>query len=79
MRPLDKLNYRKIKLFEILKEIRLVNFRLRLPETIRINLVFYALLLKLVPYNIKTFAPELNEEVNETIKYEVEEILKQTK
>ena len=79
MRPLDKLNYKKIKLFEIVKEIRLVNFRLKLLETIRINLVFYTLLLELVPYNIETFTPELDEVVNETIKYEVEEILKRIK
>ena len=45
----------------------------------KINLVFYALLLELVPYNVKTLIPELDEEVNETIKYEVEKILGRTK
>ena len=72
---MDKLEYKKIKLFKILEEVRLVNFRLRLPETIRINLVFYALLLEPVPYDAKTFTLELNKEINEIIKYEVEEIL----
>ena len=60
IRPLNKLNYKKIKLFEILKEISLVNFKLKLPETIRINLVFYALLLELVPPNTETFVLKLN-------------------
>ena len=78
-RPSDKLDYKKIRLFEILEKIRLVNFKLKLLETIRINLVFYALLLKLVPYNAEIFILELNEEVNETIKYKVEKILEQTK
>ena len=60
MRPLDKLDYKKIKLFEILEEVRLVNFRLKLPEIIRINLVFYALLLELVLPNAETFILKLN-------------------
>ena len=53
-----------------------MNFKLRLPETIRINLVFYASLLEPVPYNTEVFALELNEEVNEIIKYKVEKVLK---
>ena len=56
-----------------------MNFKLRLLETIRINLVFHALLLELVPYNVEIFALELDKEVNETVKYKVEEILKQAK
>ena len=59
-RPSDKLDYKKIKLFEILEEVKLVNFKLRLLETIRINLVFYALLLEPVLPNAKTFVLELN-------------------
>ena len=59
-RPLNKLNYKKIKLFEILEEIGLVNFRLKVLKTIRINLVFYALLLKPIPLNTETFALELD-------------------
>ena len=56
-----------------------MNYKLNLLETIRINLVFYALLLELVPYNTKTFVLELDETVNETIKYKVEKILERTK
>ena len=41
----------------------------------RINLVFCALLLKLVLLNTEIFALELNEKVNKTVKYKVEEIL----
>ena len=41
----------------------------------KINPVFYALLLELVLPNIKTFTPGLNKEVNKTIKYEVKKIL----
>ena len=62
-----------------MEEVGLVNFKLRLPETIKINLVFYALLLELVPYDIEIFILELNKEVNETVKYKVKEILERTK
>ena len=56
----------------------MVNYKLKLLETIRINLVFYISLLELVLLNIKTFAPELNKEVNETIKYKVKKIIERT-
>ena len=59
-RPSDKLNYKKIGLFEILEEVGLVNFKLKLLGTIRINLVFYALLLELVLPNIEIFTLELD-------------------
>ena len=78
-RPSNKLNYKKIKPFKILEQIGIVNYRLELLGTIRINLVFYALLLKPVPPNAKTFALKLNEEINETIEYEVEKIIGRTK
>ena len=48
-------------------------------ETIRINLVFYALLLEIVLPNAEVFALELNKDVNETVKYKVEEILEKAK
>ena len=44
----DKLDFKKIKLFEVKEVILLTNYRLSLPLTIRIYLVFYILLLKLV-------------------------------
>ena len=78
MRPLDKLDYKKIGLFKILDLIGIVNYKLDLLENIRINPVFHALLLKLVPLNAETFVLELNEEVNEIVKYEVERILEKT-
>ena len=56
-----------------------MNYKLKLPEAIKINLVFYVLLLELVLPNARTFAPELNEVINETIEYEVKKILERTK
>ena len=44
----------------------------------RINLVFYTLLLELVLLNAETFILELDYEVNKTIEYKVKEIIKQT-
>ena len=59
-RPLDKLNYKKVGPFIILDQISSVNYRLKLLRNIRINLVFYALLLELVPPNTETFVLELD-------------------
>ena len=75
---MDKPDYKKIRLFEILDRIGIVNYKLNLLETIRINLVFYVLLLELVLPNARTFAPELDEVVNETVEYKVEKILERT-
>ena len=55
-----KLNYKKISPFKIIEQIGSVNYKLELLETIKINLVFYALLLEPVLPNAKTFAPELD-------------------
>ena len=44
----------------------------------RINPVFHASLLELVLPNVETFVLELNQEVNKTIEYEVEEIIERT-
>jgi hypothetical protein len=48
----DKLDNKKIGLYEVDKVIRLVNFRLRLPKHMRIHLVFHIALLELVPHNV---------------------------
>jgi hypothetical protein len=48
----NKLNFKKLGLFEILEKIGDVNFKLRLLETNRLYLVFHILLLKLVLSNI---------------------------
>ena len=42
----SKLNYVKIEPFKILKSIKGINFKLDLPNTIRIHPVFYVSLLK---------------------------------
>ena len=49
-RPSDKLNYKKLRLYNIRKIIRLVNYELALLKLIgKIHLVFYISLLKLAP------------------------------
>ncbi|KAK1487487.1 hypothetical protein CABS01_12966, partial [Colletotrichum abscissum] len=42
----NKLDYKKLKPFEIIKKILLINYELRLLNTIRYYPVFYILLLK---------------------------------
>ncbi|OHE97406.1 hypothetical protein CORC01_07311, partial [Colletotrichum orchidophilum] len=44
----NKLNYKKLKLFKIIKKVLLINFKLKLLNTIRYYLVFYILFLKLI-------------------------------
>ncbi|OHF03856.1 hypothetical protein CORC01_00718, partial [Colletotrichum orchidophilum] len=50
----DKLNYKKLKPFEIIKKILLINFKLKLLNIIRYYLVFYILFLKLIFKNLYT-------------------------
>ncbi len=76
-RLLDKLDYKKIRLFEIKEKIRKVNYRLKLPKYIQIYLVFYVVLLKLVPYDVLTIVLQLSKE-NELIKHKVEDIIDQS-
>ncbi|OHF00563.1 hypothetical protein CORC01_04102, partial [Colletotrichum orchidophilum] len=45
----NKLNYKKLKFFKIIKKVLLINFKLKLLNTIRYYLVFYILLLILIP------------------------------
>jgi hypothetical protein len=45
----DKLDHKKLGLFEIAKIKSLVNYRLKLPKTIKIHPVFYVSLLELAP------------------------------
>ena len=45
----DKLDYKKLRLFEIKNIIRIVNYKLKLLKIIRIYLVFYIALLELAP------------------------------
>jgi hypothetical protein len=48
-RPSDKLDHKKLGPFEIAKIKSLVNYRLKLPKTIKIHPVFYMSLLKPAP------------------------------
>jgi hypothetical protein len=73
-RLIDKLDYKKIRPFKILEYIRLVNYKLKLFTYIRINLVFYVSLLELVLKNVPVIVLDLLEE-NESIEYEVEDII----
>jgi hypothetical protein len=51
LRLSDKLDNKKIGLYEIDEVIRLVNFRLRLLKHMKIYLVFHIALLELAPHN----------------------------
>ncbi|KAK1483820.1 hypothetical protein CABS01_13972, partial [Colletotrichum abscissum] len=42
----DKLNYKKLRPFEIIKKVLLINYELKLLNTIRYYPVFYILLLE---------------------------------
>ncbi|KAK1479310.1 hypothetical protein CTAM01_14734, partial [Colletotrichum tamarilloi] len=44
----NKLNYKKLKFFKIIKKVLLVNYELRLLNTIRYYPIFYIILLKLI-------------------------------
>ncbi|OHF01561.1 hypothetical protein CORC01_03051, partial [Colletotrichum orchidophilum] len=44
----NKLNYKKLRLFKIIKKVLLINFKLKLLNIIRYYLVFYILFLKLI-------------------------------
>ena len=46
-RPCDKLDYRRIDPFRIEKQINTVAYRLELPASMKIHLVFHALLLEI--------------------------------
>ncbi|UQC75640.1 uncharacterized protein CLUP02_02296, partial [Colletotrichum lupini] len=44
----NKLNSKKLRLFKIIKKILLINYELRLLNTIRYYLIFYILLFELI-------------------------------
>jgi hypothetical protein len=70
-----KLDHKKLGLFKIKRIIGLVNYKLILPKTINIYLVFYISLLELILPEVLP-APVINiEPINPNIEYKVEEIL----
>lgn len=73
-RPSDKLDYKKVRPFEIEEAIEEVNYRLKLPQHMRINPVFHISLLEPTTNDAPTIALELSDE-QELIEYEVERIV----
>jgi hypothetical protein len=70
-----KLDHKKLGLFKIKKVIGLVNYKLVLPKTMNIYLVFYISLLEPVLLGVLP-APVIEiEPVNPNTKYKIEEIL----
>ena len=57
--PSNKLDFKKLGLFEILEEIGDINFKLRLLKNNRLCLVFHILLLKLVLLDILNSKEEI--------------------
>jgi hypothetical protein len=70
-----KLDHKKLGLFKIKRVIGLVNYKLVLPKTMNIHLVFYISLLKLVLLGVLLALVTEIELVNLNTKYKVEEIL----
>ncbi|KAK1460569.1 hypothetical protein CCUS01_08917, partial [Colletotrichum cuscutae] len=50
----NKLNYKKLRPFEIIKKVLLINYELRLLNIIRYYPVFYILLLELILRSLYT-------------------------
>jgi hypothetical protein len=68
----SKLDFKKIGLFKILKKISDTNFRLSLPENIKIHPVFYIALLEAILDNALL---ENDLEADDTEEFTVEKIL----
>jgi hypothetical protein len=64
----EKLDYKKLKLFKILKVIKNINYKLHLFKTMRIHLVFYILLLKKVNQNITLVKTKIEDKTEYKIK-----------
>jgi hypothetical protein len=71
-RPSAKLDYLKLGLFKIKEKIGLLNYRLKLPNSIRrIYIIFYILLLEKAPNNAE-IATNINIKEETENKYKVE-------
>jgi hypothetical protein len=73
--PNIKLDHKKLGLFKIKRIAGLVNYKLVLPKTINIYLVFHISFLELVLLGVLLVPVTEIELVNPKIKYEVGEIL----
>jgi hypothetical protein len=73
--PSIKLDHKKLGLFKIKRIIGLVNYKLVLPKTINIHLVFHISLLELVLPGVLLAPVTEIEPVNPNAEYKVEEVL----
>jgi hypothetical protein len=74
-RPSTKLDHKKLGLFKIKRVIGLINYKLVLPKTMNIHLVFYVSLLELVLLGVLPAPVTKIEPVNPNIEYKIKEIL----
>jgi hypothetical protein len=74
-RPSTKLDHKKLGLFKIKRITRLINYKLVLPKTINIYLVFYISFLELIPLGVLLAPITEIELVNPNAEYKIEEIL----
>jgi hypothetical protein len=73
-RPSDKLDHKKLGPFVIEQSLKPVNYKLRLPDHMRIHPVFHISLLEPAPANARMIVPELlTKEDNQ--EYEVERVI----
>jgi hypothetical protein len=73
--PSTKLDHKKLGLFKIKRIAGLVNYKLALPKTINIHLVFHISFLELVPLGALLAPVTEIEPVNLNAEYKIEEIL----
>jgi hypothetical protein len=76
-RPSNKLDHKKLGLFEISEVVGLVNYHLELPKIMNIYLIFHISFLELVPSGVLNISYTEIKLVNPNAEYEVEEILDQ--
>jgi hypothetical protein len=73
--PSTKLDHKKLGLFKIKRVTRLINYKLILPKTMNIYLVFYISLLELVLLGVLPAPVTEIEPVNPNIEYKIKKIL----
>ena len=71
----NKLNYKKLGLFKIKEIKRLINYKFKLPNIIKIYFIFYISLLKLILLGILRALKTEIDLINLNIKYNIEIIL----